>query len=72
MLEASLLLEREFVHIAFYETSGRLGKIGAVSETHGRSLKFLRASILGTTKLLGLKVIVKRSRSSLFETDGSR
>ena len=48
-----------------------LGKIGAVSRSDSRILKFLRATFL-VAKLLGWKVSVKRIRSSLFEADGSK
>ena len=52
------------------ETSGGLGKIGAVSGSDCGILKFLRTTFLAA-KLLGWKVSVKGIRSSLFEADGS-
>ena len=54
------------------ETSGtELGKIGAVSGSDYRVLKFLRTTFLAA-KLFGWKVSVKGIRSSLFEADGSK
>ena len=53
------------------ETSGGLGKIGAVSRSDSRILKFLRNTFLAA-KLLGWKVSVKGIRSSLSEADGSK
>ena len=52
------------------ETSGGLGKIGAVSGSDCGILKFLRTTFLAA-KLLGWKVSVKGIRSSLFDADGS-
>ena len=55
------------------ETSGGLGKIGAVSGLDCRILKFLRTTILAAKfNNLGWKVSVKGIRSSLFEADGSK
>ena len=53
------------------ETNGGLGKIGAVSGSDCRILKFLRTTFL-VAKLIGLKVSVKGIRSSYFEVDGSK
>ena len=72
-LEGSELLTSEFLRFQsrLNETSGGLGKIGAVSESDCRILKFLRTTFLAA-KLLGWKVSVKGIRSSLFEADGSK
>ena len=67
-LEGSELLTSEFLR---FRSSGGLGKIGAVSESDCRILKFLRTTFLAA-KLLGWKVSVKGIRSSLFEADGSK
>ena len=66
-LEGSKLLTSEFLRFRsrLNETSGGLGKIGAVSGSDCRTT-FLAA------KLLGWKVSVKGIRSSLFEADGSK
>ena len=53
------------------ETSRGLGKIGAVSGSDCRILKFLMTTFLAA-KLLGWKVSVKGIRSSLSEADGSK
>ena len=53
------------------ETSGGLGKIGAVSGSDCRILKFLRTTFLAA-KLLGWKVSAKGIRSSLSEADCSK
>ena len=50
----------------------RLGKIGAVSGSDCRILKFLRTGTFLAAKLLGWKVSVKGIRSSLSEADGSK
>ena len=65
-LEGSELLTSEFLRIRsrLNETSGGLGKIGAVSGSDCRILKFLRTTFLAA-KLLGWKVSVKGIRSSL-------
>ena len=70
-LEGSELLTSEFRRFRsrLNETSGRLGKIGAVFLSDCRILKFLRTTFLAA-KLLGWKVSVKGIRSSLFEADG--
>ena len=47
------------------------GKIGAVSGSDCKILKFLRTTFLAT-KLLGWKVSVNEIGSSLFEADGSK
>ena len=72
-LEGSELLTSEFLRFRsrLNETSGGLGKIGAVSGSDCRILKFLRTTFL-TAKLLGWKVSVKGIRSSLSEADGSK
>ena len=72
-LEGSELLTREFLRFRsrLNETSGGLGKIGAVSGSDCRILKFLRSAFLAA-KLLGWKVSVKGIRSSLSEADGSK
>ena len=74
-LEGSELLTSEFLSFQsrLNETSGRLGKIGAVSGSDCRILKFLRTTFLAA-KLLGWKVSVhvKGIRSSLFEADGPK
>ena len=68
-LEGSELLKSEFLRFRsrLNETSGGLGKIGAVSGSDCRIYKFLE-----TTFLLGWKVSVKGIRSSLSEADGSK
>ena len=72
-LEGSELLTSEFLTFRsrMNETSGGLGKIGAVSGSDCRILKFLRTTFLAA-KLLGWKVSVKGIRSSLSEADGSK
>ena len=72
-LEGSELLTSEFLRFRsrLNETIGGLGKIGAVSGSDCRILKFLRTTFLAA-KLLGWKVSVKGIRSSLFEADGSK
>ena len=72
-LEGSELLTSEFLRFRsrLNETSGGLGKIGAVSGSDCRILKFLRTAFLAA-KLLGWKVSVKGIRSSLSEADGSK
>ena len=72
-LEGSELLTSEFLRFRsrLNETSGGLGKIGAVSGSDCRILKFLRTTFLAA-KLLGWKVSVKGVRSSLSEADGSK
>ena len=72
-LEGSELLTREFLRfrLRLNETSGGLGKIGAVSGSDCRILKFLRTAFLAA-RLLGWKVSVKGIRSSLSEADGSK
>ena len=72
-LEGSELLTSEFLRFRsrLNETSGGLGKIGAVSGSDCRILKFLRTAFL-EAKLLGWKVSVKGIRSSLSEADGSK
>ena len=64
-LEGSELLTSEFLRFRsrLNETSGGLGKIGAVSGSDCRILKFLRTAFLAA-KLLGWKVSVKGIRSS--------
>ena len=59
-LEGSELLTSEFLRFRsrLNETSGGLGKIGAVSGSDYRILKFLRTTFLAA-KLLGWKVSVK-------------
>ena len=59
-LEGSELLTSEFLRFRsrLNETSGGLGKIGAVSGSDCRILKFLRTTFLAA-KLLGWKVSVK-------------
>ena len=59
-LEGSELLTSEFFRFRsrLNETSGGLGKIGAVSGSDCRILKFLRTAFLAA-KLLGWKVSVK-------------
>ena len=59
-LEGSELLTSEFLRFRsrLNETSGGLGKIGAVSGSDCRILKFLRTAFLAA-KLLGWKVSVK-------------
>ena len=59
-------LTSEFLKFQLHlnETSGRLGKIGAVSGSDCRILKFLRTTFLAA-KLLGWKVSVKGIRYSL-------
>ena len=71
-LEGSEPLTSEFLRFRsrLNETSG-LGKIGAVSGSDCRILKFLRTTFLAA-KLLGWKVSVKGIRSSLSEADGSK
>ena len=70
-LEGSELLTSEFLRFRsrLNETSGGLGKIGAVSGSDSRILKFLRTTFLAA-KLLGMKVSMKEIRSSLSEADG--
>ena len=65
-LEGSELLTSEFLRFRSHlnETSGGLGKIGAVSGSDCRILKFLRTTFLAA-KLLGWKVSVKGIRSSM-------
>ena len=72
-LEGSELLTSEFLRFRsrLNETSGGLGKIGAVSGSDCRILKFLRTAFLAA-KLLGWKVSVKGIRSSLSEADSSK
>ena len=72
-LEGSELLTSEFLRFRsrLNETSGGLGKIGAVSGSDCRILKFLRTKFLAA-KLLGWKVSVKGIHSSLSEADGSK
>ena len=72
-LEGSELLTSEFRRLLprFDETISGLGKIGAVSGSDYKNLKFLRTTFLAA-KLLGWKVSVKRVRSSLFEVDGPK
>ena len=72
-LEGSELLRSEFLRFRsrWNETSGGLGKIGAVSRSDCRILKFLRTAFLAA-KLLGWKVSVKGIRSSLSEAVGSK
>ena len=72
-LEGSELLTSEFLRFRsrLNEASGGLGKIGVVSGSDCRILKFLRTAFL-VAKLLGWKVSVKRIRSSLSEADGSK
>ena len=72
-LEGSELLTSEFLRFRsrLNETSGGLGKIGAVSGSDCRILKFLRTTFLAA-KLLGWKVSVKGIRPSLSEADGSK
>ena len=67
-LEGSELLTSEFLRFRsrLNETSGRLEKIGAVSGSDCRILKFLSTTFLAA-KLLGWKVSVKGIRSSLSE-----
>ena len=70
-LEGSELLISEFLRFRsrLNETSGGLGKIGAVSGSDCRILKFLRTTFLAA-KLSGWKV---SERNSLFiEADGSK
>ena len=70
-LEGSELLTSEFLRFRsrLNETSGGLGKIGAVSGSDCRILKFLWTAFLAA-KLLGWKVSVKGIRSSLSEAEG--
>ena len=73
-LEGSELLTSEFLRFRsrLNETSGGLGKIGAVSGSDCRILKFLRTTFLAA-KLLGWKVSVSKGiLASLFEADGSK
>ena len=72
-LEGSELLTSEFLRFRsrLNETSGGLEKIGAVSGSDCRILKFLRTAFLAA-KLLGWKVSVKGIRSSLSEAGGSK
>ena len=72
-LEGSELLTSEFLRFqsCLNEMSDELGKIGAVSGSDCRIIKFLRTTFLAA-KLLGWKVSVKGIRSSLSETDGSK
>ena len=72
-LEGSELLTSEFLRFRsrLNETSGGLGKIGAVSGSDCRILKFLRTTFLAA-KLLGWKLSVKGIRSLLSEADGSK
>ena len=72
-LEGSELLTSEFLRfrLRLNETSGGLGKIGAVSGSDCRILEFLRTTFLAA-KLLGWKVSVKGICSSLSEADGSK
>ena len=72
-LEGSELLTSDFPRFRsrLNETSGGLGKIGAVSGSDCRILKFLRTTFLAF-KLLEWKVSVKGIRSSLSEADGSK
>ena len=72
-LEGSELLTSEFLRFRsrLNETSGGLGKIGAVSRSDCRILKFLMTTFLAA-KLSGWKVSVEGIRSSLSEADGSK
>ena len=72
-LEGSELLTSEFRRFRsrLNETSGGLGKIGSVSGSDCRILKFLRTTFLAA-KLLGWKVSVKAIRFSMFEADSSK
>ena len=72
-LEGSELLISEFLRFRsrLNETSGGLGKIGAVSGSDCRILKFLRTAFLAAN-LLGWKVSVKGIRSLLSEADDSK
>ena len=72
-LEGSELLTSEFLRFRsrLNETSGGLGKIGAVSGSDCRILKFLRTTFLAA-KLLGWKVSVKGIRSSLSKAECSK
>ena len=72
-LEGSELPTSEFLRFRsrLNETSGGLEKIGAVSGSDCRILKFLRTTFLGV-RLLGWKVSVKGIRSLLFTADGSK
>ena len=72
-LEGSELLTSEFLRFRsrLNETSGGLGKIGAVSGSDCRILKFLRTAFLAA-KLLGWKVSVKGICSLLSEADASK
>ena len=72
-LEGNEILTSEFLRfrLRLNETSGGLGKIGAVSGSDCSILKFLRATFLAA-KLLRWKVSVKGIRSSLSEADGSK
>ena len=71
-LEGSELLTSEFLRFRsrLNETSAGLGKIGAVSGSDCRILKFLRTALTFlAAKLLGWKVSVKGFHSSLSEVD---
>ena len=72
-LEGSELLTSGFRRFRsrLNETSGGLGKIGSVSGSDYRILKFLRTTFLAAT-LLGWKVNVKAIRSSMFEAHSSK
>ena len=72
-LEGSELLTSEFRRFLsrLNERSGGLGKIGAVSGSDCKILKFLRTTLLAA-KLQGWKVSVKGIRFSMFEADGSK
>ena len=72
-LEGNELLTNEFLRSRsrLNEMSGRLAKIGAVSGSDCRILKFLRTTFLAA-KLLVWKVSVKGIRSSIFEADSSK
>ena len=67
-LEGSELLTSEFLRFRsrLNETSGGLGKIGAVSGSDCRILKFLRTTFLAA-KLLGWKVSVKGYMAAVLE-----
>ena len=72
-LEGSELLTSEFLRFRsrLNETSGGLGKIGAVSRFDCIILKFLRTTFLAA-KLVGRKVSVEGICPSLFAADGSK
>ena len=70
-LEGSEFLTSEFRRFlsSLNEKSGEFGKIGTISGSDCKILKFLRTKFLAA-KLLGWKVSVKGIRSSLFDADG--